>query len=131
VNHRALAERWVKEGVAQGNLAAFDELLAEEALDHSTRPPTRGREAFKARVRMIHAALSDVSVSVDDLLEDGDRIAWRWTLEATHTGPLMGVAATGKRVVLPGINIQRIAGGKVIEHWSQADFAGLLVQVRT
>jgi predicted ester cyclase len=42
----------------------------------------------------------------------------------------MGVPATGRRVVLPGINIQRIAGGKVVEHWSQADFAGLLAQLR-
>ena len=66
---------------------------------------------------------------VDDLVVEGDRLAWRWTFEGTHTGPFAGVAPTHKQVVLRGVNLQTLKEGKVVEHWTLADLASALRQL--
>ena len=117
---RALAERWVKEGVAAGRLEVFDELAA----------PPADLEGFRARTRAIHAAFADLEGAVIDLLVQGDRAAWRWRLEATHRAPFLGHPATGRRVTLEGVNFQRLAAGRVVDHWTLADTSGLLQQLQ-
>jgi predicted ester cyclase len=128
---QSLVEQWAREGVAKGDVEVFDHRVSTEAIDHSGPTPGRGVEGFKSRTRAMHAAIKDIEVTVEDLLVDGDRIAWRWTLTGVHHGPFLGVAPTGKRVTLTGINIQRVANGVVIEHWSNTDQLGLLRQIQT
>ena len=122
----AVALQWANQGVAKGNVDVFDRLLAPGAIDHSGPAPARGSDSFKDRTRALHAALSEIEVVVEDLLVDGDRMAWRWTLVARHVGPLLGAAPTGRRVTLTGVNIQRISDGRIVEHWSYSDPIGLL-----
>jgi predicted ester cyclase len=126
----SLAQRWAAQGVAEGREDVFDELVSPDAIDHSGPTAARGVEGFKLRTRAVHAAFTEVRVAVEDLLVDEDKIAWRWTLTATHSGPFAGVAATGRRVTMTGMNIQRIDNGRVAEHWSNADQLGLLRQVQ-
>jgi steroid delta-isomerase-like uncharacterized protein len=126
----ALVRRWLDEAVSQGRDDVFDELLTEDVLDTSGGGASRGRETFKTRSRFVGAALADRRATLDELLIDGDRIAWRWTLTATHAGPLFDVPATGRRVTLSGVNFQRLEAGRVAEHWTVADFAGLLRQLK-
>jgi predicted ester cyclase len=127
----ALAQRWACEGVAKGQVEVFDELVSADAIDHSGSTDVHGVEGFKVRTRAVHAAFQNVEVVVEDFLVDGDKIAWRWTLKGTHNGPFLGVSSTGKRVSMTGMNIQRVSGGLVVEHWSNADQLGLLRQVQT
>jgi predicted ester cyclase len=117
--------------VAKGQVEVFDELVSVDAIDHSGSTDVRGVEGFKVRTRGVHAAFTEIDVKVEDLLVDGDKIAWRWTLKGTHHGPFFGVLPTGRRVTLTGINIQRVVNGVVVEHWSNADQLGLLRQVET
>jgi predicted ester cyclase len=126
----ALAQRWADEGVAKGKVEVFDELVSADAVDHSGATDARGVEGFKVRTQAVHAAFTDIAVVVEDLLVDVDKIAWRWTLTGTHRGPFLGVSPTGRHVTLTGINIQRVANGVVVEHWSNADQFGLLRQVQ-
>jgi predicted ester cyclase len=127
----ALAQRWAREGVANGQVEVFDELVSADVIDHSSSTDVRGVEGFKIRTRAVHAAFQNVEVAVEDLLVDGNKIAWRWTLKGTHNGPFLGVSSTGKRVSMTGINIQRVRDGRVVEHWSNADQLGLLRQVQS
>jgi predicted ester cyclase len=127
----ALARRWAYEGVAKGQVEVFDELVSADAIDHSAATDVRGVEGFKVRTRAVHASFSEIEVVIGDLLTEGDKIAWRWTLKGTPHGPFLGVAPTGKRVTMTGMNIQRVANGVVVEHWSNADQLGLLRQVQT
>jgi predicted ester cyclase len=121
-----LATRWATEAVARGRVEVFDTLLTSDAIDHSGPSPTTGVEPFKARARAVHAAFADIEVVVDALLVDGDRMAWRWTLAGVQRGAFLGIAPTGRRVTLKGMNVQRVAEGRVAEHWSLADQLGLL-----
>jgi steroid delta-isomerase-like uncharacterized protein len=125
-----LVRRWLDEAIAQGRDEVFDELLTEDVRDTSGGGDSRGRESFKTRSRFVRAALGDRRATLDELVVDGDRIAWRWTLTATHVAPLMEVPATGRRVTLSGVNFQKLRDGRVAEHWTVADFAGLLRQLK-
>ena len=53
----------------------------------------------------------------------------RWSPASTHSGDFMGVPATGNKISVRGIDISRVAGGKVVEGWSEADMMGLMAQI--
>jgi molybdate transport system substrate-binding protein len=79
----------------------------------------------KVQLGEVDAAL----VYATDVLAAGDQVATRFSLQGMHRGELMGIAATGRSVTLPGITILRFANGKCVERWSQADFFAVMVQI--
>ena len=62
-------------------------------------------------------------------LAENDLVAFTWTFQGVHRGTFAGIAATGKKVTLSGINVKRLENGKIVEHWSHFDLAGLLKQM--
>ena len=128
--NKAIIRRLVKELWNEGNAAVLDEVFAANFVDRTALPGSSSdREGLKQLVTMFSAAFSDTSTTVDDLIAEGDRVAWRWTFRGTHTGPLMGVPATGKAITLTGITIDRIVGDTIVERWNQADFSGMMQQL--
>ena len=71
----------------------------------------------------------NVDVGVEDGLAEGDKVAVRYVYEADHTGELMGIGGTARRVRLPGTFIARVEGGKIAEYWRQEDHLGLMQQL--
>jgi steroid delta-isomerase-like uncharacterized protein len=118
-----LVQRWT-EAIAEGRLDTFDELLAKEVVDRSGPTSSQGVESVKIRAAAVRAAFSEIEFRVEDLLVDGDAIAWRWALTGTHVGNFAGVAPTGRRVTLRGVNVQRLGGDRVVEHWTMVDVFG-------
>jgi len=128
--NKALVRRVYEEGLNRGNLAVLDELLGEDLVDHSLFPGREtGRESFKRRFTLVRTAFPDATMTVEDAMADGDKVICRWTLRGTHAGPFGSVPPTGRSVVVTGINITRIAGGKIVEHWANFDHLGLLQQL--
>ena len=81
-----------------GRAEAWDELFAPDVLDHGAAPgQSTGREGVKHAAIVFRAAMGDMRIWIEDLLAEGDRVMWRWSVEGIHQGPLMGVPATGKR----------------------------------
>lgn len=107
----ALIERWLDAATTQPEL--FDELVLGDATP------------FRLRASALRAAFSDVRASLDELLVDGDRVAWRWSVTATHVAEFAGVAGTQRRVTLRGVNFQRLQHGRVAEHWTLVDLQSL------
>jgi predicted ester cyclase len=88
-----------------------------------------GSEGFKALVAVTRGALPGLKVTIDFTIAEGDVVANRWTLRATHTGELMGIAATGKQVESSGMSAARIAGSKVVELWNESDQLVMMQQL--
>jgi predicted ester cyclase len=124
----AFVARWL-EAVRAGNPAEFANLVHPQVVDLNTGQASP-LAAFQDRARAVQSAFGELEGRVDDLLVDGDRIAWRFTLIGTHRGPFLGEPATGKRITLTGTNFQRLAGGVVIEHFTLLDAFGALRQIR-
>ena len=67
------------------------------------------------------ALLDEMRASVETLHPNSDRVAVRVTMRGTHRGAFQGIAPTGKRVEVRAIDMFRISGGKIVEHWGHAD----------
>src|SRR5215218_3984311 len=129
--NKALARRVIEQMFNEGNLDVADELLALDYVDHDPSLPedVHGPEGFKQYVGMYRAAFPDLHVQIEDQLAEGDRVATRWTGTGTHDGELAGIAPTGKRVTVPGMEIVRIANGKLVEGWEGYDSGTLMRQL--
>jgi steroid delta-isomerase-like uncharacterized protein len=125
-----VARRFGEEVWGRGDVQAADEVLAEDFIEHNPAPGQGpGREGHKQVLKVWRAAFPDLTISVDDLVADGDRVALRWTAHATHRGELMGMPATGRRLTLTGIDILRIVDGRIVERWGEFNGAEMLQQL--
>ena len=113
----ALGRRFLQEVLGAQDPAAFDELVADDVVVHSGISPLEpmvGKEAFRAGLAKL-AAFSFEDFAVEDLLAIDDRVIARYRAHALHTGDELGVPATGKRVTMWEIRLQRWAGGQLRE----------------
>ncbi len=127
---RTIARRYVEEIWDQGDLTALAELFASNIVDHHAVPgQAPGVEGQQQVLTMFRSAFPDLRVTTEDILVDGDRVAVRWTARGTHQGALLGIPPTGKPVTITGIDILRIANGKVVERWAEDNGLALMQQL--
>jgi steroid delta-isomerase-like uncharacterized protein len=113
-----------------GDLSALDEVFAADLVNHDPPPGAASdREGFKQIIAMNRAGFPDMKLTIEDMVAEGDRVVNRWTLSGTHEGEYMGIPPTGRKVVLKGISIHRIEGGKVVENWHEMDMMGVMAQL--
>jgi predicted ester cyclase len=77
------------------------------------------------------AAFPDAKTSIEDLVADGDKLAYRITLHATHLGQFQDLAPTGKRIRLSMVGILHFVNGKVVGRWAYDNLAEALQQLRS
>jgi steroid delta-isomerase-like uncharacterized protein len=113
-----------------GDTSALDGIMAPEVVNHSPLPgQPPGIDGFKAAIGMMRAGVPDLFITIDSSIEDGDRVSTRWTGRGTQTGELMGIPATGKQVTVTGIDICRVADGRIVEYWQELDTLSMLQQL--
>lgn len=78
---------------------------------------------------MLREAFPDIKYTVEDMIEEGDKVVARWTTQGTHKGTFMGIPPTGKQVTFSGIEIIRIKDGQAVEEWEEFDRARLMQQL--
>jgi steroid delta-isomerase-like uncharacterized protein len=116
--------------VSTGDMSLLDQVLSADAVDHNPNPgQAPGLEGVKQVFGQFGAAFPDFTLIVEDMIAEGDKVVSRLTVRATHKGDFQGIPATGKMVTQTGIDILRIAGGKVVERWGEFDNLGLLQQL--
>lgn len=127
--NKALIRRWFKEVWGKGRAEAIDEMFAPDGIAHGLSgddgTPLQGAEGFKEFHRNFRDAFPDIAVTVVDMVAEGDKIAARCVVRATHQGDSLGFAATHKPVEITGILIAKIKRGKIVESWNNFDFLSL------
>ena len=127
---KARTRRFMEEVFNRGNMKAVDELVSPSIVDHSPLPGQEpGLEGLKKSLAAWRQAFPDLCVTVDDLIADGDKVMIRTTTTGTHKGTFMKIPATGKQIKVEGIDIVRISGGKVVEHWGINDNLTMMQQL--
>ena len=107
-----------------------DSFFSAEFESHNNPPGFGpGLAGVKQFFAMFAAAFPDAQVTIDDLVAEGDRVAVATTLTGTHEGEVMGIAPTGRRVAVTGIDLVRIEQGKIVEHRGLTDTVGLMRQL--
>jgi len=127
-DNKALVRRYL-DLYRTGDLRIADEVIDSNFVDHSHLEPPPGPADVKRMVGSVHSAFSDTSFVVDDLIGEGDIVAFRFTLTGVHTGIFDGIPPTGKRFALTGMDFIRIANSKLVELWSNQDTLSLLRQL--
>jgi len=128
--NKAIVQRSADEIWNTGNLAIVDEIYGAEFLNHDpTAPDVRDLESYKQFIVGALAAFPDFHVTAEDVVAEGDKVAVRWTATGTQEGELPGIPATGRQVTWTGIDIHRIADGKIVEIWWSKDMLGMIQQL--
>jgi steroid delta-isomerase-like uncharacterized protein len=130
MDNKAIVRRYFHEAWNEGRPEVLDELLADDFVNHGVfggQPPDR--EGAKLILRSFRAAFPDLRFTIEDMVAEEDKVVTRWTASGTHLGDLIGIAPTGRRITVTGIVINRIAGGRMVEHWSNRDDLGMMQQL--
>jgi steroid delta-isomerase-like uncharacterized protein len=129
-DNKALVRRFVDEAQTRGNLAAIDECLSPEFVDHSAPPGLpAGREGVRALFAALRHAFPDLRAEIHDQVAEADRVVTRKTLRGTHRGEFLGIPATGRAVSFAVIDVLRVRDGQITDHWNVVDRLHLLEQL--
>lgn len=113
-----------------GDVSRISEFYAEDF--RANYPLTdwgTGLEGAKKLALEIRAAFPDYRERIDELIDAGDRIIVRLTIQGTHLGDYGGLPATGKSVEFTDVTICRIENGKIVEQSGLSDLLTLYVQL--
>ncbi len=128
--NKALIRRIAEEIFNKKNLAVVDELVDNDYVFHGgPGGQEKGRENFKQMQTILFTTFPDIRLTIEDMVAEGDKLAYRYTLRGTHKGDFMGIAPTGKQFELSGIAIGRVIGGKIVEEWDANDMLGMMQQL--
>ena len=135
VDPKDLVRRWFEEVWNKGREEAIDEMFAEDGIAHGladeTGEPLRGASGFKPFFRSFRGAFPDIEVIVEDAIAEGDKVAARCRVRATHAGDGLGFAATQRPMEITGMTFARVRDGKIVEAWNNFDFMAMFQQLGT
>jgi len=127
--NKALVRTFIEEIFVKGNVAAVDDLVAEDFVPYTWPYTGDGRRDLKQAMERVAKGLSTPEFIVEDEIAEGDRVVVRLKASATQTGEFMRMPPSGKRYTVEEIHIFRIRDGKVVAHWHQFDQMGLMKQL--
>lgn len=126
----AVLERFVEEVINRGRLEAADELVEENFVELDPLPGQRqGREGLKDVIGMMRIAFPDIHWVVEETIASGDKVVSRFKWSGTQRGDFLGIPATGRKVVVPGVVIDRLSGGRMADSRILMDTFGLMQQL--
>lgn len=131
VDNKALVRRVLAEVRDGWTQAVIERFFTPDYRRHLTPTgPHLTREEQRERASRLRVAFPDAEPVIEDILAEGDRVAYWLTIRGTHRGSFLGVAPTGRRVVVSLFAIVRVENGKLAEEWGGLDQVDLLRQLR-
>lgn len=131
--YETFLHRWFEEVWNNRREDAIDEMFHEDGiangLSDAEGNSIRGVEGFKTLHRAFLSAYPDLQITVEDTVTEGDKIAARCTVKATHAGEGLGIAPTNQPIEFTGLTIVKIKDGKIVEAWNEFDFMKMYSQV--
>jgi len=131
--NKAKAQRLLEEAFGEGKPELVDDLLAPHFVcydPNSEAGEVRGADTIKEEIGWFRSAFPDLTYTVEDQIAEADKVVTRYTFRGTHQGEFFGVAPTGKRLEMTGINIDRFdEGGRMVEEWPEYDLLGAMRQL--
>ncbi len=132
-----LVRRHFEEIWNQRDLAACDEIMADDYVEHAFAPfahtepgAVNGPEHMRGVVEWLLAQFPDLRITIEAIVADGDTVAARVLSEGTNLGKLNGVMPpTGKRFAARQSHWYRVENGKLAEHWATRDDLSAMLQL--
>lgn len=120
-----LARRLIEEGFAKNKPEVFDELAAEDFVEHQ-KGMSLGKEGPKAAIKELHRAFPDINYELVNSIAQDDLVCVHYKVRGTHRGSLGPLPPTGKKFEINVIDIMRFKDDKLVEHWGVPDRLGMM-----
>ena len=127
--NKAVVRKFEEEFKNNANHAIVDELMSKDYRAHGIGPAPLDRDGIKQLGKAIVAAFPDVHVTIESVVAEGDVVVTRCSGKGTHKGPFQGVPATNKPIAFTEMHMYKLAGGKIVEQWSNIDILAILAQI--
>jgi steroid delta-isomerase-like uncharacterized protein len=112
---KQLINRFVEELWNERRLDVADAIFAKDCVTHQLRSGApadavpRGPQAMKEHVAGWIASFPDLRFSIEQMLNEGDRVVTQLLMEGTHQGAWLGIPASGKKMQIRMFTVHRVA----------------------
>ena len=118
MDNKAIFRRFYERAWNLGDLAVIDGLLAPDFVNHEvTDASVSHHDLYKQAVIETRTAFPDWSLTIDNLIAEGEQVAAHWRAAGTHTGQAWGIEPSGRHLDMTGITIVRVVNGKITDFW--------------
>jgi steroid delta-isomerase-like uncharacterized protein len=128
-NHKELLKKAAEAFNTIADRSAWYDFHAESVQAHGLGPAALDKAGMKSFYTALWGGFPDLTIAIDELVGEGDKVVWRITASGTHNGTFQGVPATGKSVKFGAHYTFRFEHGKIVERWSTIDRLSILVQL--
>lgn len=127
---KAVVRRNTEEVQGGGNFDLFEELFADDFVDHTPQPNTTpDKDGVRLLYHTLRGAFPDFHPEIHWQAADGEIVTTYKTYHGTHHGTFLGVAPTGRRIHFETVDAMRVHGGKITEHWGVPNLFSLMQQL--
>jgi steroid delta-isomerase-like uncharacterized protein len=128
---KVVARKLADQVFSKGDLDAFEEIFSDNYINHNIPVPgiPGTKDGFRELVKATRNAFPDLVVHVDNIVAEGDTVVFHDHVKATSKGDFFGVPPSGGAVEWTEIHWLRVAGGQIIEHWTNFDQLAILQQL--
>jgi len=127
---KAVTRRNTEEVQGGGNWILFDQLFADDFIDHTPQPGGKPNKAGVLELyRRLRQAFPDFTPEIHWQRADGDVVTTYKTYHGTHRGDFLGIPATGRWVSFETVDAMRVRDGKIVEHWGVANLYSVMQQL--
>jgi steroid delta-isomerase-like uncharacterized protein len=128
--NKAVIASFVEEVINQGQLERVDDLVTVDFVELEPLPgQQQGREGLKQVIGAFRIAFPDIHWVIEEMVGEGDKVFSRFTWHGTHRGEFFGVPATGKRITVNGMVVDRVVAGKMAESRILMDGLSMMSQL--
>jgi predicted ester cyclase len=105
------------------------ELCALGFIAHIGGIPAMDQRAFQQYQETYFASFSDSNITIEDMVAEGDKVAFRGVVRAINTAEFMGTPASGEQIEVPVIGMAQLAEDKIAEWWNSPDRLSWMQQI--
>lgn len=119
---KQIASQWY-EAFARHDAKLLEKILAPNWVDIPSPPAAPpGPEAAKAVMAMLVSAFPDFDITIEDLIQEGNKVVVRSTITGTQLQAFAGLPATGRSMKIQAVDIHEIENGKIVRTWHTEDW---------
>jgi len=127
---KAVVRRNTEEVQSRGNFEAFEELFADDFVDHTPQPNmTPNKDGVRDLYKRIRAAFPDFHADIHWQAADGELVTTYKTYHGNHEGMFLGIAPTDRKIHFETVDVMRVHNGKITDHWGVANLFSLMQQL--
>jgi len=120
--------RLTNEVFLAGDFSKFDDLVDDRYTDHDPMPGMADdKKGLRDTAEMVVATFDNRKMAMHELVETSDgRLVENWIMTGTHVGEAMGIPVSNQDISVRGMELWKVADGKVVEHWGVIDIGDVL-----